>query len=161
MDIRTAIRNIAGTTPPPIVLGTVLRTDGVTLDLQPLDSDAPPLLGIDLQIGDTAALSFAPEVGALAVVVLDTDQTGFVLGTSKGKIVLNGGENGALIKIEELQNQLSKMTARIDGIIDAIKKATPTPQDGGAGLQATMVASLASLTDKEDFSNINDDNITH
>lgn len=76
-------------------------------------------------------------------------------------IVINGGKLGGLIKIEELRKNLEKMTKRIDGIMDAIKNATPVAQDGGASLKATMVAGLNSLTDKEDFSGIEDKKVKH
>lgn len=161
MDIREAIRNIAGAPAPTVVVGTVTATDGATADIQPLDQTAAPLLGIDLSVGETAALSYHPEVGAVVLVVLDTPTSGFVIGASRGKIVMNGGELGALIKIDELRAQLDKMTARIDGIIDAIKNGKPAPQDGGAGLQTTIISALAKLNDKEDFGDIADNNITH
>ncbi len=161
MDIREAIHNLAGVRHSQVAVGTVTATDGTKADIQPLDETSAPLLGIDLSVGETAALSYHPEVGAVVLVVLDTPTSGFVIGASRGKIVMNGGELGALIKIDELRAQLDKMTARIDGIIDAIKNGKPTPQDGGAGLQTTIISALAKLNDKEDFGDIADNNITH
>ena len=161
MDIREAIHNLAGVRHSQVAVGTVTATDGTKGDIHPLDETSAPLLGIDLSVGETAALSYHPEVGAVVLVVLDTPTSGFVIGASRGKIVMNGGELGALIKIDELRAQLDKMTARIDGIIDAIKNGKPTPQDGGAGLQTTIISALAKLNDKEDFGDIADNNITH
>lgn len=161
MDIREAIHNLAGVRHSQVAVGTVTATDGTKADIQPLDETSAPLLGIDLSVGETAALSYHPEVGAVVLVVLDTPTSGFVIGASRGKIVMNGGELGALIKIDELRVQLDKMTARIDGIIDAIKNGKSTPQDGGAGLQTTIISALAKLNDKEDFGDIADNNITH
>ena len=161
MDIRQAIRSLAGQQTTQVIVGTVTATDGHTADIQPLDPTAAPLLRVDLSVGQTAALSYRPEVGATVLALLDTPATGFVIAASKGKIVLNGGELGPLVKIHELQTQLQKMTARIDGIIDALRGAKPTPQDGGAALQATTAAALAALTDKEDFSNLADHSVTH
>ena len=60
------------------------------------------------------------------------------------------------ISANDYKTQLDKMTARIDGIIDAIKNGVPTPQDGGAALQQTIVASLEQLTDKENFNTLSD-----
>ena len=161
MDIREAIHNLAGARLSQVVVGTVIATDGTEADIQPLDETSAPLLGIDLSVGETAALSYRPEVGAVVLVLLDTPTTGFVIAASRGKIVMNGGSLGALIKIDELRAQLDKMTARIDGIIDALKSAKPSPQDGGAALQTTTIAALDRLTDKEDFGDIADNNITH
>ena len=75
------------------------------------------------------------------------------------KVIFNGGELGGLIKIEEL-TQLNKMTARIDGIINAIKGGVPVSQDGGAALQTTIV-SLLPTGQKEDFSSLEDPNFLH
>lgn len=60
------------------------------------------------------------------------------------------------IEVNDFKTQLNKMTARIDGIIDAIKNGAPTPQDGGAGLQQTIVLGLQQITDKEDFKTLAD-----
>ena len=61
----------------------------------------------------------------------------------------------------DLKKQLEKMSKRIDGIIDAIKNAVAIPQDGGTGLQKTMVAALAAIVDKENFDQMIDDKIKH
>jgi len=72
-----------------------------------------------------------------------------------------GDQFGGLVKIEELVKNLDKLTARVDGIIDAIKNGVPIPTDGGAGLQTTIKAALALLVDKEDFTTIENENIKH
>ena len=76
------------------------------------------------------------------------------------KVIFNGGELGGLIKIEELKTQLNKMTARIDGIINAIKGGVPISQDGGAALQ-TSIVKLLPTGQKEDFSSLEDPNFLH
>jgi phage baseplate assembly protein gpV len=76
-------------------------------------------------------------------------------------ITLNGGENGGLTVTPKLVEQLEKMSARIDGIIDAINNGVPVPQDGGAGLQTTIKASLSAIVDKEDFSEVENDKVKH
>ncbi|GHT44450.1 hypothetical protein AGMMS49965_20100 [Bacteroidia bacterium] len=75
--------------------------------------------------------------------------------------IFNEGKNKGMVIAPELKAQLEKMTARIDGIINAIKNAVPVPQDGGAGLQSTIKAGLAAITDIEDFSEIENEHITH
>ena len=76
------------------------------------------------------------------------------------KVIFNGGELGGLIKIEELKTQLNKMTARIDGIINAIKGGVPISQDGGAALQ-TSIVKLLPTGQKEDFSSLEDPKFLH
>jgi hypothetical protein len=76
-------------------------------------------------------------------------------------ITLNGGDLGGLTKTLELKDQLAKMTARIDGIMNAIKNGVTVAQDGGASLKTSIVTALDALTEKEDFSNIEDAKIKH
>ena len=72
----------------------------------------------------------------------------------------NGGSE-TMANATDLKKQLEKMSKRIDGIMDAIKNAVAIPQDGGTGLQKTMVAALAMIVDKENFGQMIDDKIKH
>lgn len=72
----------------------------------------------------------------------------------------NGGSE-TMANATDLKKQLEKMSKRIDGIIDAIKNAVAIPQDGGTGLQKTMVTALATIVDKENFDQMIDDKIKH
>ena len=98
-----------------------------------------------------------PEVGAQVLVIFFSKTVAFMLQCSKAKkIVFNGGELGGLVLVNELKSNLEKLTKRVDGIIDAINNAVPgtgTP-DSGVALQTSMKTTLATLTDKEDFSKI-------
>ena len=62
--------------------------------------------------------------------------------------------NAPKIEANDFKTQIDKMSARIDGIIVAIKNGTPGAQDGGAALQQSIVALLP--TDKEDFNTLAD-----
>lgn len=159
MDIREAISTLAGRQPSPIVVGTVTRADGQTADIQPLDPSAAPLLGIDLGVGDTAAIGFRPEAGATVVAVMDSPTTGFVVGMSRGRLTLNGGGNGPMVVHDELRGQLEKLSRRVDGIIDALRNCGADTY--GGALQAGIAAGLAQITEKEDFGHMADNDITH
>ncbi len=76
-------------------------------------------------------------------------------------ITFNEGENGGLTITPDLVNNLDKLTARVDGIINAIRNAAVVAGDGGAGFKTNMAISLSLLTDKEDFSGIESSNILH
>ena len=96
-----------------------------------------------------------PEVGAQVLVIFFSTTVAFMLQCSKAKkIVFNGGELGGLVLVNELKSNLEKLTKRVDGIMDAINNAVAIPQDGGVGLQASMITTLETLVDKEDFSKI-------
>ena len=75
-------------------------------------------------------------------------------------IIFNDGTIG-MVKADELKTQLDKNTKRIDDIINAIKNGKPVTDNSGAGLQTSIVASLKTITDKEDYSNIQDTKIKH
>ena len=77
------------------------------------------------------------------------------------EIVINKGDNGGFCITPELKTQLDKMTARIDGIMDALKNAAVAPQDGGATFKLNIGLHLATLVNKEDFSNIENEKIKH
>lgn len=82
---------------------------------------------------------------------------------TKTGIILNDGKIGGLVKQDELKTQLSVMTARIDGIINALNAGTPATgaPDSGAVLIASIKASLATIVRKENFNDIEDSNIKH
>ncbi|MGF7108265.1 hypothetical protein [Treponema pedis] len=77
------------------------------------------------------------------------------------KISLNGDSFSGLVKADELKTELDKMTVRIDGIINALKTAAVTPQDGGAAFKTNIVSALTTLVNKENFSNIKNTNVVH
>jgi len=76
-------------------------------------------------------------------------------------VILNGGKLGGLVKAKVLEAQLNKLTARVDGIISALNGGTPVAQDGGAALIASINAALAALTDKENFSSLENEKVKH
>lgn len=82
---------------------------------------------------------------------------------AEGEITLNGGKNGGLVIVAELVKQLDKLTARVDGILDAINSPTvvATPQDGGEVLWGLFQTEIAKIVEKEDFSEIENDKVKH
>jgi len=56
--------------------------------------------------------------------------------------------------INDLKTQLNKMSARIDGIIDALNNCGSN--DYGGALQAKIVTALKEITDKENFNTLFD-----
>ena len=84
-----------------------------------------------------------------------------VLKLEDGKATFNGGSE-TMINGNELKNQLTTMSGRIDAIINAISSAGVAPMDGGATFKAALAASLAPhLANKENFGQIIDNNIKH
>lgn len=121
-----------------------------------------------LTIGDTETIvednSVTLTTKSVSVEVKETtakiDVDGTTVEFDGNTTTFNGGSE-TMANATDLKKQLEKMSKRIDGIIDAIKNAVAIPQDGGTGLQKTMVAALAAIVDKENFGQMIDDKIKH
>jgi len=79
------------------------------------------------------------------------------------EILINEGKNGGLCITPELKTQLDKMTARIDGIINALNAGTAGTgaPDSGAALITSIKTVLATIVDKENFLQIENPKIKH
>ncbi|MBP5372440.1 MAG: hypothetical protein J6Y55_11040 [Bacteroidales bacterium] len=109
-------------------------------------------------------LRIKPKVGSKVMVAdLYGDKTQLIVVafSEVDSITINGGTLGGLVKIQELKTQLNKMSNRIDGIMDALRNSAVVAQDGGAAYKTNIIASLATITDKENFSNMEDTKIKH
>lgn len=113
-----------------------------------------------------------PKVGSLCLVGIIEGQESLaflvnaeeveLVSIKADKIEYNDKANDSgLAIVPELRRQLETMTKRIDGIISAIKGGVPVAQDGGTALQKSIAAALDTITDKEDFSNIENEQIKH
>ncbi|MFA5727219.1 MAG: hypothetical protein WC886_06230 [Saccharofermentanaceae bacterium] len=78
---------------------------------------------------------------------------------AKTKIKFNDGSFGGLTKTKELKTQLNKLTKRVDGVINALNNASPDSSTGT--FKSTLTPLLQQITDKEDFSKIENTKIEH
>lgn len=92
---------------------------------------------------------------------ISVETEGNVSVNSKKTVTLDGDGFGGLCKTLELKKQLDILTGRLDSVINGIKTASVTPEDGGASLKSGMVASIEAYTQKEDFSEIENTKIKH
>lgn len=90
---------------------------------------------------------------------LSLDVNGTTLEVNGNEAVWNGGSE-TTANATNLKQELSKMSARIDGIINAITGSAVGSSDGGAFYKENMAKAVFTLQ-KEDFSNIIDDKIKH
>lgn len=90
---------------------------------------------------------------------LKLDADGTTLEMNGDKSVWNGGSE-TTANATNLKQELTKMSARIDGIIQAITASAVAPMDGGSTYKANMAAVVSALQ-KEDFSKMIDDKIKH
>ena len=143
MDIRTAIKSIAGAAAATVVVGRVTATDGQTCDVQPLDPHAAPLLGMVLGLTDRAAISFKPKQGSHVLVLLDSPATGFVIAAADCTLQLNAhAEHGHAVDINRVVERLNAIEEDLNALRAAFNKWIPSPNDGGAALQTILTNKL-------------------
>jgi len=92
---------------------------------------------------------------------LYTASGGWLICRENGTVELFGTDLGGIVKAGELKNNLEKLSARVDGIIDALKNSPTAVQDGGAAYKAGIVTALVLLADKENFSNLESEKVFH
>ena len=140
-----------------------IDTDNLA-ELKPLNGD-PNLLDVHLLAGAAESpVLITPAAGSVVLATFLSKDTAFIsLYSEVESVQLRGEQFGGLIKIEELVSQLGKLTARVDGIIDAINNGVPAAGsgDGGTALLNTIKVGLNLIVDKEDFNNMENENVKH
>ncbi|MCL2374132.1 MAG: hypothetical protein FWC65_02705 [Treponema sp.] len=92
---------------------------------------------------------------------LYTASGGWIICRENGSVELFGRDYGGVIKADELRRQLAALTARVDGIMNALKASPTVPADGGASFKAGIVGALNAIANREDFSSIASDKVFH
>ena len=92
---------------------------------------------------------------------LYTANGGWIICRENGSVELFGKDLGGVIKVGELRSQLAKLTARVDGIMNALKNSPTAAYDGGAAYKAAIVSALNAIVDKENFASIASDKVFH
>ena len=90
-----------------------------------------------------------------------TRSGGWVICRENGEVELYGKDYGGLVKVEELQIQLAKLTTRVDGIMNALVNSSTAVNDGGATYKTGIVTALNLINDKENFSSIASNKVFH
>ena len=94
-------------------------------------------------------------------VALYTASGGWIICREDGTVELFGKDLGGIIKVNDLKDELAKLTARVDGIMDALKNSPTGTNDGGTAYKTAIVTALNSIVNKEDFSSIASDKVFH
>ncbi|MBN1987829.1 MAG: hypothetical protein JW783_00345 [Bacteroidales bacterium] len=141
---------------------TATSVDWENKTMTATDSDELPYYGVLLGVG-MMAVKPVIKTDCLIAIVEGDEASAFLLCADEAELIqFNNGSNGGLVYVHELKENLQKLTARVDAVIDALNNAAPsgTP-DGGAALIGTIKAALALITEKEDFTGIESNSITH
>jgi len=182
--IASAIRKaVIGSIPVIVTEGVVLAVDRMARTCDVKRENKTELFSVRLnaflEAGDQV-ITLYPKVGSKVLCVLidndrtdayilsatDIEEVSGMIGQTKVKwtaagFVFNDGLLGGMVKPVALKAQLDKLTARVDGIINAIKLGVPVAQDGGVALQQTIVTALNGIATKEDFSSIENEKVKH
>lgn len=177
-NIAQMIKTIAGNSgevEARVCVVTAVDVDARTVDCEPLDESAP-ILGVNLQAnqGLTTGIVTFPQKGSHVIVaMMNSGMGGCVIATeeieraeivigetsaelTKDGIVLNGGEFGGLVKVEELTERINNIEEDINSLKDIFAVWKVIPQDGGAALNAASIdwaMSKLTLTKRGDYEN--------
>lgn len=179
MNIAELIKQLAKSGDPVnclICTVTKVDKDARTVDCEPINEDAP-LLSVNLQANQKGKVGLVqiPRVGSYVVVGFLTASAGVVIlcddiesmdvtiGNYKlhiddHGIVMNGGNLGGLVKVEDLTKRLNIIEKDINSIKQVFASWSPVPNDGGASLKtasASWSASNLTETKRNDYENQN------
>ncbi|MBI9063285.1 MAG: hypothetical protein JEZ14_14990 [Marinilabiliaceae bacterium] len=166
--MQEAIEKAASAIIPVLVTeGTVIKVDKTagTCDIE--RDGLPELFKVRLNAVTTPGdqvMTIYPKKGSKCLVVLveNNPTDGYLLSaTDIDEIIINGGKNGGLTITPTLVSNLDKLTARVDGIMDALQNAVVGSADGGATFKTNIIAALELITEKEDFSGIENSKVKH
>lgn len=150
---------------PVTVLGTVAAVDekAKTCDI---DDDGLVMYGIRLQCVTDAAggILCVPKKGAAALVVQIEGGDGWMLAdcAEYEKIIINGGGNGGLIKINDLINRLNVLEKSLNDLKQVFSTTwVVVTQDGGAALKSAAAKWAADTIIETKAEDIEDSTVKH
>lgn len=163
-ELREHLRRIAGGAPATLYQGVVTQVSDLTCEVSIDGLHVPDVrLRASTEV-DGAQLLMRPAVGAVVIMGTLTGDLDHLVVLSMDRaeeVIINGGELGGLIKVQELTNKLNTLEREVNDIKQVLSSWTPIPNDGGASLKAA-VASWAgkslTLTRREDYE---DTKVTH
>lgn len=178
-NIADIIRNISSTgrEDSPLIVCTVDSVDTTrrTIDCTPLDEGAP-LLDVNLQANQESKVGVVqfPRKGSMVIVAMNTiGQAAVVLAEdvetiainiadsttidiTEDGIVMNGGELGGMIKIQDLTDHINTLEKDINTLKEVFKSWSVVAQDGGSALKtaaSTWYGQTLTLTTRQDYEN--------
>jgi acetoacetate decarboxylase len=140
----------------------VTEVNGNTCSVEPLDESAP-INNVRLIAGDsTTGVICVPKTGSVVVVTFMSESSAFVSMFSEIEtVVIHGDQFGGLVKVDELRSQMDLMTARIDGIIDALKNTSPDSNTGTFKTSLTPGLAQVEGLQKENFKDVENETVKH
>ena len=161
--IRAGIKALSRqATPSQMQLGTVEAVDEQTQTCDVKIDEGYILYGVRLTSVEDAQILLVPKVGAWCVVAsIDNDESlAYAMGFSAidkiiaavPELTLNNGDNGGLVKISALIDEIDGLKRDLNKLKTAFKSWVVTPQDGGAKLYtaaSSWASSSLTMTDRD------------
>lgn len=157
----------------------VTKVDDFTCDVESLLTDAD-LPGVRLK-ADSASdegIIIKPAVDSYVLVVYLTPTDAFVamadqideiwvkisdttVKINKDEIVINGGDNKGLVKVEKLVERLNNVEDDVNNLKTVFSSWVPVPQDGGAALKTAAGTWFGTQLQKTETSQVENEKVKH
>ena len=172
-QIRSILKSMARELGPKTsLLGTIKSVDEANQTCVIYDDD----LEIDFEdvrlrpvLDEIVGLKPVPKLNtwALAIRIEDEDEWMLIAAGEYDKwllnceqVVFNAGENGGLVKWNELKTQLDKTNEVVNALVSSITGWTPVPNDGGAALKLYATGQLAAKV-VGNYNGLEDEKVKH
>jgi hypothetical protein len=157
-EIAEAIKKLAGMPEMPFIIGEVDNVDGRTCTVNPVDGSAAiENVRLNAYSDGDQGLIISPKKGTYVIVgmisAVDTmvlmcfeiesiilNMGNTTLSITDGEILMNGGENGGMIVIENLVDKINAIENDINSLKQVFSTWVTVPQDGGAALKAASAS---------------------
>lgn len=144
------------------IVGTVTAVDepGLLCDVAPLDDANAVIFDVRLTAGSNG-FAIIPAVNSKVIVMMISKEVGVVVAVDTvTKIIMNGGAEGGLIKVNELKTQLDKTNEMVTALANSLTGFIPVSSDGGAALK-TYASGQLSGKSVGNWDSIENDKIIH
>jgi len=142
-----------------------------TADVAPINGNAE-IFDVRLQsaLNGSNGLCIFPVIGSVVIVTFLNKLTGYVSLFSEvdkitldteNEITIDGGQNGGLVKVNDLLNKLNTVENDINNLKTLLSAWVPVPADGGASLKAVLGPYFGQTITPTVLVDIENDKIKH
>lgn len=140
-ELGETLSRIAGGRSTTLYQGVVTHVSDLTCEVSIDGLSVPDVrLRASTQV-DGAQLLLRPAVGSVVIVGTltgDLDHLVVLSMDQAEEVVINGGELGGLIKVEELTSRFNALEHDVNQLKQILSAWTPIPNDGGASLKGAV-----------------------
>lgn len=154
--------------PSSVIIARVMQVDEKELSITVTELDMlTKIYDVRLMpaMGEKAnSIVCIPKAGSLALIGIINNNPGanyMIMCQECDKVIINGGDFGGLIKIQELQKQMKKDSAILQALLDIINGAPLTQPANSPSVLQTALKTRMSALQKGDYSEIENKNVTH